>query len=300
MSNPEVEAILEELRKRSKVSVRLARFAGVEDGAALVDMGDQRFPVAFKSGGFIPQMNEAVWVETIDGVMFMTGPASGKPGVGTVTTVAGPQVTVATDAGVFQMPFAGEAPSSGDTVGLSWSSDPWCAKLSTSPVPPPPPPAPPSTSGPKLRSAVFRATEAGSTDRHQSRYWTNRVLASNSTFGVWTYGDRIKDTIPASAEFVSLEIYVAWAARRTTAAPRWVLHNLKTRNGVPSVTAFTEWDPNRWGGDFYTPPGAEAWFNALKAGGSQWGVGLNQGGWEEAKSLIEDGQSGALRIKWRA
>lgn len=299
MSDPEVDALLAELRKRSKVSVRLGKFVGVDSGFALVDMGDERFPVAFKSGGYLPEANEPVWVESVDGVMYMTGPTVGKPSSGVVSTVSSTLVVVTTDIGDFSMPFAGEEPSSGDTVGISWGAPhPWCVKLSTSPEPSEPPP-PPSSSGEVVLSKVFRASEAGSTDRGSARYWTNRVLASNSTYGVWTYGDVIKDTIPASAQFVSLEVYVSWAVRRTSAAPRWVLHNLRTRNAVPSVSGYTEWDPSRSGGDFYTPPDAEGWFNALKSGGSFWGIGLNQGGYEEAKSLVEDGQSGALRIKWK-
>lgn len=304
MSDTQTAAILDLLGKKSTVAVRIGRYVGAQDGQALIDMGDQRFPAAFKSAGFVPQINEPVWVETVDGQMFMTGPTAAKPGVGVVTTVSDPLVTVMTDFGSVIMPYAGVTPASGATVGISWSTYPWCSVLSVSTEQEEAPGAP--GSGVQTQSAEFRPIDAGSTDRGSARYWTGRVLASSSTYGAWFYGTQIKDTIPASASLdmgadgatPQLQIYVSWAVRRY-GPPRWVLHNLATKSGVLGVSAYTEWDPTR-GAGWFTPPDPVGWFNALKGGGAWWGIGFNQGGYEEAKSLVEDGQSGALRIKWKA
>jgi len=292
------DAIRDLLGKKSRVTASLARYVGAEDGQALVDMGDQRFPVPFKSGGFVPQINEPVWVDSIDGRLFMTGPASAKPGTGVVATIADPLVTVTTDFGDFTMPYLGELPTSGDTVGISWSSEPWCGKLSTS-VEPPEPPPPPAGGGRPVRSAEFRVIDTGSVKKGGSHWWAARPWSSPSNYGAWFYGTQIKDTIPADAEFVSLEIYGSWAGRRWD-KPRWGTHNLFTKSGAPTVTGSEVWEPGRDSG-WRTPPWAEAWFHELKAGGSRAGIALNAAGTgqEEARSKTEDGMSGALRIRWR-
>ena len=296
MSDVETEAVQRELGRKSVVSRRRARYVGAEGGQALVDMGDQRFPVSFASAGFVPQMNEPVWVDSVDGSLFMTGPVVPKPGTGVVSITGDPLVTVTTDFGDFQMPFAGEQPTSGDTVGISWSTEPWCVRLSTSVDPEPPPPNPGTPSRP-VRVAEFRAIDAGSVRKGDSHWWNARPWSSPSNFGAWFYGTQIKDTIPADAEFVSLEFYASWARRRYS-APRWGVHNLFTKSGAPAVSGSAEFDT---GDGWVTFPWAADWFHGLKAGGSAAGIALNaQGtGQEEARSLSEDGMSGALRIRWR-
>lgn len=262
MSDAETDAVLKELGRKSVVSRRRARYVGAEGGQALVDMGDQRFPVPFASAGFVPQINEPVWVDGVDGSLFMTGPVAAKPGTGVVVTTGDPLVTVQTDFGDFAMPFAGDQPTSGDTVGISWSTEPWCVRLSTSVDPPPPPPAPvPPASGVKV--AEFRAVDAGSVGKGSSHWWTPRP----------------------------------WS-RIAAASPRWGTHNLLWKSGAPVVSGSAEFDT---GDGWVSFPWAADWFHGLKAGGSAAGIALNaQGtGQEEARSLAEDGMSGALRIRWR-
>ena len=289
----EAEQILARLREKSRVTTRVGRYVGNEDQQALVDLGDQRFPVPFLTG-FVPQVNDPVHVWTIDGTSFMVGPAHPKPGAGVVSTVNDPMVTVVTDFGTFSMPFAGATPTSGDTVGISWSSQPWCAKLSTSPEPPSPP-DPPAPPRPEVKTAEFRVIDTGSTDRGSARWWQAQPWASDSTYGAWFYGHQIKDTVPAGAQFVSLEFYAAWAVRFGD-TPRFTLHSDPYKAGVPAMTGPTAWAP---GDGWQTPPDPQGWFNALKAGGDRFGVGLNQGGWNRFKSRGEDGMTGALRIKWK-
>ena len=284
--------------EKSTVTPRVGRYVGNDGPNALVDLGDQRVPVPFLTG-MVPAINEPVHVWSIDGSLYMLGPTAPKPGVGVISTITGNQAVVTTDFGDFPMTVAptDPMPSSGDWVGISWSSQPWCTLLVDVPDPATPPPSPGGGGGGQVKTAEFRTVDAGSTDRHQSRWWTDQPHASNSTFGAFMYGWQIKDTIPAGAVFESLQVYVSWHQRQG-GAPRWVLHDLKGRTGVPSVSAYTEWVP---GSGYQTPPGglAEAWFNALKDGGPWSGIGLNQGGYNIFKSRAQDGMTGALLIKWR-
>lgn len=280
---------------KSRLTPYVGRFVGFDGVMAVVDLGDQRVPVPFLTG-FVPDVNEPVHVWSVDGSMFLVGPTAPKPGMGVVETISGDFVTVQTDVGKFTMPFGppSEPPTSGDAVAIIWPG-PSCMKLSTSPDPVPPPPDPGGGGTGQVRTAEFRATAAGSTDRGEARFWTQQVYASNSTYGIWAYGSAIKDTIPESAEFVDLQVYVA-QQQRQGGAPRWVLHN-QYGLGLPTVSGYTEWSPV---GGWQTPPEAESWFNELKQGGGWAGVGLNQGGFNIFKSLAQDGLSGALKITWRS
>lgn len=288
------DELLRLLNGKSTVKVRAARFVGLQGQLALVDMGDQRFPVPFKSGGYVPQINDPVWVESVDGALFMTGPAVGKPGRGVVTTIGTDVVTVTTDLGDFVMPYAGEEPSSGDTVGISWSSGPWCARLSTSPDEEDAPPAPGGGGG-GVRTVEFRALDAGTTHSNGD-WWQAQVWSADNNVGAWFYGSQIKDTIPAGSTFVGLDIYIN-RVQQYGSAPNWALHNLPGKAGVPSFGGSTAWHPpaNGW----QTPPAAAAWFAALIGGGGSYGIGLNHGGYSKFASLAQDGMSGALRISWR-
>ena len=290
---PESETILN-ATDAPLIAARKATFVGVSGGFAQVDMGSSRFVCEFGSG-YIPKVGETVRVWTV-GDQHMLFPAGPRPTVGTVVSVTSTVATVQTSTGTFPMSFAGAAPVSGDRVGVVWSEgEPWCSqKLSSTPLPPAPVPDP--GGGSQTRSAVFYATDTGSTDRTKARWWTDRPRAGNSTFGAWFYGTQLPDTIPASAQFVSLEFYVDYV-QRSGGSPRFALHNQGFKTGLPTFGAYAEWAPAE---GWQTPPGAAGWFNALKRGGGSLGVGLNQGGDNIFASRTDNAMSGAIRISWRA
>lgn len=287
--------------EKSTVIPRVGRYVGTDGTYAMVDLGDQRVPVMWGTP-WVPQVNESVWVDSIDGRLRLSGPTTPKPGVGVVETVAGAMAVVQTAFGKFTLPVAPStpAPSSGDTVGILWSEQPWCTLLVDLPEPAEPPPPPPDSSG-TVQTAVFKAIDAGSTDRNRARWWQAQPWSSESTYGAWFYGNQIKDTIPPGAQLQyvdgvpQLQFFVAWDRRRYGGS-RFALHSDAFKGGVPAMSGTTVWNP---GDGFQTPPNAQEWFDALKAGGSRFGVGLNQGGYEQFKSLAQDGMSGALKISWR-
>lgn len=290
----EADAILQGTDALTPVAVRRATFVQVSaQGSGIVDMGNSRFSAEFGTG-FIPNIGETIQVLTI-GSRHLILPARPLPGVGTVMTVAGGLVTVQTVIGTYTMPYVSPtAPSSGQLVGLSWSETPYVVgPLSIQPAGPAPVPDPGEG---VVRSAVFQVIDTGSTDRGSVRWWTTQPRAGNSTYGAWFYGTQIRDTIPAGASMVSLEFFVSWYQRRGD-APRFALHDSAGKFGIPGFGGYTPWAP---GDGWQTPPMAPGWFDALKAGGGFFGVGLNQGGDNIFSSRAQNTMTGALRISWRS
>lgn len=288
----EASVILSGLDAREPVRVRRATFVEVTpQGGAVVDMSDSRFTADF-GAGYIPSTGETVQILSI-GERHLVFPSRPLPGTGTVLTVTSGVVTVQTVIGTYSMPHVGTAPSSGDLVGISWSEVAYVlGKLSVQPNTPEPAPNPGAGT---VRSATFRVTDTGSTDRGPVRWWTGRPQAGNTSYGAWFYGTQIRDTIPAGATLVKLEFFVSWQQRQGS-APRFALHNQARKTVLPSFGAYTEWNPSS---GWQVPPMASAWFAALKGGGSMLGVGLNQGGWNIFSSRADNSMSGALRISWR-
>lgn len=292
MIPPEAAATLDG-DDRPIVHVRKATYVGMSNKFAQVDMGDSRFVCDFGSG-YVPTVGETVRVWSV-GDQHLLFPAGPRPTVGTVVTSSGLSVTVSTSTGSLTMPYVGAAPTSGDRVGLVWSEDGvWCAgKLSSTSAAPPPVPDP--GGGGEVRSATFRAVDAGSTDRGSTRWWQTQPWASDSTYGAWFYGSQIKDTIPVGATLVSMEIYIN-RVQNSGSAPNFTLHSSPFKAGVPAMSGLLAWEPsNGWN---YVPN--TGWFAALIGGGAYYGVGLNQGGFNKFASLAQDSMSGAIRISWRS
>ncbi|UTT53818.1 hypothetical protein [Microbacterium maritypicum] len=254
----EAAALFDGFGDAPRVVLRRGVFSGVGAGVAWVDMGTSRFACDWGTG-YVPTVGETVQVLTVND-RHMLFPSRALPGTGVVMTTGANMVTVQTIAGTFTMPFIGTAPTSGALVGISWSETPFViGALSVQPKPLDPVPNP---GGGTLRSATFQAIDTGSTDRLQVRWWTGQPRAGNSTFGAWFYGTQIRDTIPAGATLVSLQFFASWQQRKFD-APRFALHDQAVKAGIPAFGAYTAWAP---GDGWQTPPMADAWFAALKAG----------------------------------
>lgn len=282
--------LLDELDDREPVFLRRGVYVGYDSGVAIIDMGSSRFPCEF--AGYVPVIGETVQVLSV-GSRHTLLPLGAKPAVGTVLTVSSPTCVVQTVAGNIPCIIGGTAPTSGDRVQIFWGEDgPTTGlKLATTAAAPEPPPNPGGGSG-AIHTLVFRAVDAGSTDRGSARWWQAQPWASNTTYGAWFFGDQIPGSIPLSATFAGLDFYVN-RVQDSGGAPNFVPHDARFKAGLPTFGPGFAWDPpNGWqpfpfGSDFFTH---------LRAGG---GIGLNQGGFNKFASLAQDSMSGAVRISWR-
>lgn len=274
--------------EKSSVKFLAAVFRGLDaDRRALVDFDGGRVP-AYVLSGWPPPLNEAVWVQIVDGVAYMHGPTVPKPDEATVLTASGGVATLDTDIGPVTAAYLdGSTVSSGDIVRLSWGpSGAWVLGVTTEAVPPAVPGAP--GGGPGRRTVEFTAIDSGS---YQSAYgWrTNEVWSSASNQGAWFYGSVIADTIPDSAGIVSAAIYLPLPTRLLGAMP-FGRHGYGSKPGGAVSFAATS-----------TLPGTSGWvpipttlIDHLKS--NIGGLGFDYGGYNIWPGTQSDGQSGKLRI----
>lgn len=285
------DRLLDAFGDKSRITTTRGQFLGFDGGAALVGIDSGR--LSCLTLGYTPTGDEWVHVWIIDGAAFLAGPVLPVPDIGTVTAASGSTATVDTIRGTLLLPVvAGLTVNTNDVVAIGWGSTPKITSIVVdAPDPATPPPPPPANQ--TVQTQNFLAIDTGTMNRSGGSYWNGEVWASDTTFGAWFYGRKIKDTIHANAVIESIQIRTPWK-QIYGFDPRFMLHQLAEKNGTP-VPVDTRAYPAR--DDWVTLP--TSWGDALKAGGSQWGVGLNQGGFNKAKSRAQDEWSGALKITWR-
>ncbi len=284
----ETTQILKLISEKSKVTPLVGTFVSASAAGCVVDVGGGRIPAQFGTG-FLPEVNESVWVWFIDGNPFMIGPSTAKAGQGTVVSVASGLATLTTAFGTIVVPYASTlTPTAGQVMKLSWQGGGFgIAVMSANPSAGTAPGAP--GTGAVAHVDTFTAVDAGS---HQSSgWWTPKVYASDSNLSAWWYGTKIRDTIPSSATISKVDVYIS-AQQIQGASPNFALHADPSKpGGAPTLTSVTSVAVVP--GWVTLPVGFGA---ALKSGGGSYGVGVAHGGYNIFNSLTTDGQSGALRI----
>jgi hypothetical protein len=280
---------------KSKVTVELGEFQGLEGTRALIDVGGGRIPVEVATA-YRPMQGEPVQVLFVDGKPFMLGSALPRPGNGVVVSVDGDLATVDTDQGPVVADYPdGLLVAPGDFVKLYWSDGPFVLQVrSTTPDDPVIPPPP--DEGPQTRQETFTAVQSGSWQLNGSRWSTGEPRASDGYLGAWHFGSKMRDTIPAGATLVSVELFFRYVSRFGN-PPNVGLHSQLSQGGAPDVFDAFPWAvADGWN----TVPAdhAQTWFDALKSGGSKAGVVLNHGGVNRFAAVGAEPQSGAVRVTW--
>lgn len=288
MTLDQSDAIIAALATKSKVTVLSGTFVSADNTHIIVDCGNGRVP-CFPLVPYLPNVGETVYVLFIDGVPYAMGPTLVKPNQGTVVSAAGGLVTLTTSFGSMALPYTTTiTPTAGQVMYIIWQGGQGFAVsvMSVQPAQAAPPPPPASTT--KQHSDTFRAIASGS---YQSgRFWTSEVYASTTNLGEWIYGNKIADTIPASAIMGSIQIYCAMK-QIFGSDPNFALHSDTSLSGSPSLGGTTAVGITQ---GWVSLP--QSYGNLLRRGGGKFGVGVVHGGFQIFKSVAEDGLSGALRI----
>lgn len=280
--------ILELLAGTSKVKPYIGTFVSTTGTEIIVDTGGGRTTVK-PATAYRPEVNEPVVLAFIDGVPYMLGPSVSKPGIGTVSSVAGGLATVGTDIGNVTATFnSGQTLSAGQKVKLFWSDGAHIIGVigTTRPVVTPP-------DGPSEVATAhvdtFTALDAGSGFTGSwTGWWQDQVWATDATVGAWFYGSKITDTL-ADATVQSVELFVS--AAQLSGVPNFGLHTYGSKpSAQPIITDATP-----------TPVKDGAWvqlpltFGAALTSGVG-GIGVLHGGLSKFKSLAQDPASGRLRF----
>ena len=285
----EAEVILRKLAGKSQVRILPAVYRGLDDDRrALVDFAGGRVP-AYILSGMAPVVNEAVWVQIVDGVAYVHGPTVPRPDEGTIVSATAGDAIVTTTVGDVPASYESGIPlGAGDIVRLVWGpSGAWILGVTVEAAPPVIPPDPGGGGG--RRTVEFTALDSGS---FQAGYgWrTNDVWSSASNYGAWFYGTQIMDTIPDSAVIVgNPQIYLPPPVRLLGARP-FGRHGATSKPGGDLSFA-----------DLSTLGGTSGWvefpaslINHLKS--NPGGLGFALGGYNIWPGTQRDGQSGKVRV----
>lgn len=292
MLSSEITAILDKIAGKSKVTALRGTFVSYDATGVLVDVGDGRLPAALGSG-YLPEVGESVLVWFVDGIPYVMGPVSPRPHKGTVTAVGSGLVTLSTPAGIVgPIPYSGSVPSVGATMRLFWNGGPLA--FTATPAGGEVVPGDPGGGAATTHVDTFVPIAAGTWNTgggdSATSYFNAEVWASNTTIGAWFYGTKTQDTIPGSAAVQRVQLYIS-ARQIQGSAPIFTVHG----HGAPPLAALS--------GGVATAVANGAWVdlpvsfgNALRRGGTAYGIGTRHGGYNIFKSLAADPQSGLLRI----
>jgi len=292
----EADVILKLLQGKSSVRVLPGFFRGFDTpgGRMLVEFDKGNVP-AHPVTPWRPKMNEPVWVQIVDGVAYVLGPTVNPPADGVVVGTGSGIAVISTDIGDVDATYnSGVTLTAGQEVKLAAGNGYHVIGVkSTSPAPGTSPGGGGGGSG--EFTIEFTAVDAGSW-RSGSGWWQSQPWASDNNKGAWFYGNKIPDTIPAHATINHVEVFVV-PVYTFGSPPNFAIHNHASKpGGEPSLGAATAVGYS--GAGWVTLP--SSFGDALKAGGSDRGVGLLQGGYHKFASLAQDARSGTLRISYTA
>lgn len=282
----EVSAIQDLLGDKSTVNTYLATFVSFEREEMLFDVGPERIPAKAMTS-YRPEVNEPVWLVSINRRFYFIGAALSKPGQGEILGLVDGRALVDTDIGEITASVAeGVGLVRGQIVTLYWQGGATVMNVLSTPRPVVEPP-PAQGNAAVQHVDTFTAVDAGT---FGGGNWNQRqVWASASTLGAWFYGSKIVDTL-RGAPVQRIEIFCT-LAQVFGDAPVFATHSHASKpGGAPAL-----------GNSTALRVSSGIWLELPLAfgqhlAGTPGGVGLNHGGFNKFRSLAEDPQSGALRI----
>nr|WP_278101170.1 hypothetical protein [Microbacterium proteolyticum] len=273
-----VAASIPSVRSETAVFVRM------EGAYAVVNVGLSTIRVA--NVGWVPPVaGMTVQVEWRDGFPVVSGPARALNPVGVITGAGTPRATVQVD-GVDYLLFirAGYTPTLGDTVTVNWQTGIIEGAITGQDAPETPPEA--GNVPQPFRELVVKAANSG---RFQTSWWGPEPWASNNNRGIWTYENRIRETL-RDANVTRIEINLSLVESLGNASIG--LHNYGSiPGGFPDIH------------DGYPMPARSGWVelpqwwgNWLRDNVGGIGVWAPGGGYNRWQAVRFDSWSGALRF----
>lgn len=181
-----------------------AVFVKMDGRFAVVNIGTSTITIPCV-GFYPPVTGMAVRVDWVNGAASVTGPVRPLNPLGKITATGSPRATVTVDGVAYNLFYrSGYTPAVNDDVEINWATAVIQGKITGVTVPEPPPEAPPE---PQKFNVVVRAEQSG---RFNSggRWGNSDPWASNTTRGLWTYNNRIKDTLAGYTTINYVDVYL--------------------------------------------------------------------------------------------
>lgn len=273
----------------ARVTTAVGVFVGMDGGLAKVNL--QGATVRIRCDGFSPPApNIPVRVDTVGGIMRVTGPAQALNPRGTVTAVGGGSTTVTVEVGgtSWDLPvLAGYSPMVGEVVVINWQSGHVLGEEASAPEPTTPEDKPEAPTA--FSNLLVYPTGSGKYDDDWNNWWGGaEVWASNSNDGIWVYGGRFSTL--NGADVAKTEMYLPRLEERGVAFIG--LHGYSgIPSGAPTITDTVALSPrNGW----VTLP--SSWGNHLRDNPNA-GIGVTSGaGFNRWAGAGQHSLSGALRF----
>lgn len=272
-------------RTRSETAI----FVKMDGRFALVNIGSSS--VLVPCVGFYPPVaGMPVRVDWVNGSPSLTGPIRPLNPLGKITATGTPRATVTVDGVAYSLFYrAGYTPAVGDDVEVNWATAVIQGKITgvTTPEVVPEAPADPQ---PQPFELVVQA-EASGRFNSGGRWGNSDPWASNTTRGIWTYGDRIKDAIAGAATINYVDVYLPLVSELGNVAIG--IHEYGSLpTFFPTLADGLVLPPGQRGGWLRMPN----WAGFLALGQRGVGVYAPGGGQTIWNGVATDSMSGALRF----
>lgn len=185
---------------RSEVAV----FVKMDGRFAIINIGTSTITVPCV-GFYPPVAGMPVRIDWVNGSPSLTGPVKPLNPLGRITATGAPRATVTVDGVAYSLFYrAGYTPAVNDDVEVNWATGVIQGKITGVTVPDVPNEVPPEPKGFEL---VVRAEQSGRFDSG-GRWGNSDPWASNTTRGLWTYNNRVKDALAGAVSINYVDIYL--------------------------------------------------------------------------------------------
>lgn len=204
------------LSRRNQTRSETAIFVKMDGRLAMVNIGSST--IAVPCVGFYPPVaGMPVRIDWVNGSPSLTGPVRPLNPLGKITATGTPRAAVAVDGVTYNLFYrAGYTPAVGDDVEINWATAVIQGKITGVTTPEVPPEAPPEPQ-PQPFELVVQA-EASGRFNGGGRWGNSDPWASNTTRGIWTYGNRIRDALAGASTINYMDVYLPLVSELGNAA----------------------------------------------------------------------------------
>jgi len=279
--------VARKLAAQTSARSETGQFVRMEGRFAVVNIGTSTVTIPC-TGVYPPRSGLPVRVDWVNGSPAVTGLVTPRSPFGTITATGTPLATVLVEGNTYQLntmePYA---PTIGDQVAVDWDRYLILGKMTGVSQPETPPEN--ETPDPKPFELVVRAQASGRFNS-SGRWGNSDVWASNTTRGLWVYGDAIKSAV-AGASVSSVDIYLPLSQQVGTAAIGF--HEYGALPGFfPTILDAVNLPIGSRSGWVRIPN-----WSALALGQRGVGVFAPSGGYTIWRGVAADPLSGALRFR---